>query len=117
MGLFNFKGLIKKYERYPPVYLKTAGSYGDDGEYNEEVTGEEEFNGAVVPLTFQELKEAENGEYRAEDRKLYCYRDFKTGEKIRHKGLIYRIDRKKDYSDFDDGLNIYYLVRSDNNRA
>lgn len=117
MGLFNFKGLIKKYERYPPVYLKTAGFYGDDGEYNEEVTSEEEFNGAVVPLTFQELKTAEDGEYRAEDRKLYCYRDFKAGEKIRHKGLVYRIDRKKDYSDFDDGLNIYYLVRSDNDRT
>jgi hypothetical protein len=115
MSIFNFKSLVKKYSKYPLFFIKTTGfyDYENGGEYKETVESKEEFEGAVTPLSTQELKYDENGKYKSEDKKLYCYKSFDTGDKIEHKGLIYTIDKKKDYSDFDDSLNIYYMLRSD----
>lgn len=115
MALFNFKNLVKKYSKAPVYFIKKSGfyDYKNGGEYKEIVESKEEFEGAVVPLSTQDLKYDENGRYKSEDRKLYCYKSFEVGDSIEHKGFIYTIDKKKDYSDFDDGLNIYFMVRSD----
>ncbi|MDO4719642.1 MAG: hypothetical protein Q4A78_03185 [Peptostreptococcaceae bacterium] len=116
MALFNFKALIARFGKHPPRMLVE-----EDGHYDYEHGGlyipgpvtEEEFEGAVVPLSAEELKYEENGKYGREDRKLYCYEAFEVGDRIRHKGLIYTVDKKKDYSDFDEALQIYFLVRGD----
>lgn len=116
MSLFNFKTLIKKYSKVPPIALiEQGGGYDCDngGEYVEGAVTKKHFEGAVVPLSGKELRYEENGTYSSEDRKLYCYEDFKTGQKIMHKEKTYTIDRKKDYSDFDDSLQIYFMKRSD----
>lgn len=115
MSLFNFKHLIAKYSSFPLKYIKTAGfyDYENGGEYKEKTKSEEEFEGSVVPLSKQELKYAENGRYKKEDRKLYCYKDMEIGGKVEFKGRCYTIDKRKDYSDFDPGLFIYVLVRGD----
>lgn len=115
MSLFNFKELVKKYSKYPPKAIIQNGyyDYENGGEYVEESIQKQEFEGAVVPLSSQELKYEENGRYKSEDRKLYCYLNFEVGSKIEFKNHIFTIDKKKDYSDFDEDLNIYYLVRSD----
>ena len=108
IGLFNFKRLVDKYSKIKPFALIENG-----GEYTKGSISKQEFDGAVVPLSMQELRYEENGKYKSEDRKLYCYKQFETGDKIEHKNHVYTVDKKKDYSDFDDNLNIYYLVRSD----
>lgn len=116
MGLFNFKYLVNRYSKIKPVALIENGGYYDyenGGEYVKGSIAKEEFEGAVVPFSTQELKYEENGRYKSEDRKLYCYRHFEVGDKIEHKNYVFTVDKKKDYSDFDDKLNIYYLVRSD----
>ncbi len=116
MGLFNFKALVKKFGLSLPVKLTHTGGYFDfenGGVYVEGNIDSVEFNGVVVPLSSDDLKFDDSGKYGKEDRKLYCYEDFELGDKIMHKGNIFTIDSKKDYSDFDDDLNIYYLVRSD----
>lgn len=84
------------------------------GVYKEEIVEKKEFEAAVVPLSTSELKYEENGHYSKQDRKMYCYENFKPGEKIEYKSFVYTIDKEKDYSDFDENLKIYYLVRSDN---
>ena len=33
--------------------------------------------------------------------------------KIKHKDIVYTIDKRKDYADFDSGLIIYIVVRGD----
>lgn len=116
MSIFNFNSLIKKYSKVPPIALIEQGgyyNYDDGGEYVKGNITKKEFEGAVVPLSGKELRYEENGTYSSEDRKLYCYEDFKTGQKIMHKENIYTIDKRKDYSDFDKGLNIYFMKRSD----
>lgn len=116
MGLFNFKNLIRKFGKYPPVKIITQEGYYDydnGGVFVKGSSTEEEFEGAVVPLSTSDLKFEENGRYKKEDKKLYCYEHFEVADKIRHKGFVYMIDQKKDYSDFDDNLSIYYMVRSD----
>ena len=116
IGLFNFKRLVDKYSKIKPAALIENGGYYDyenGGEYTKGNILKQEFDGAVVPLSMQELRYEENGKYKSEDRKLYCYKQFETGDKIEHKNHVYTVDKKKDYSDFDDNLNIYYLVRSD----
>lgn len=114
MAIFNFKALIKRYSKYPPFYIKKSGYYDYEhgGEYKQTIDSKQEFEGAVVPLSTQELRYDENGKYKKEDKKLYCYHSFEVGDTIEHKGFVYTIDKKKDYSDFDDNLNIYYMVRS-----
>lgn len=114
MAIFNFKALIKKYGKYHPFYIIRSGYYDYEhgGEYKQTIGSKQEFEGAVVPLSTQELKYDENGKYKSEDKKLYCYHSFEVGDTIEHKGYTYTIDKKKDYSDFDDNLNIYYMVRS-----
>lgn len=116
MGLFNFKSLIRKFGKYPPIKIVEQDGhydYENGGIYVNGPSTEEEFEGAVVPFSTSDLKFEENGRYKKEDRKLYCYEHFEVGDKIRHKGLVYMVDQKKDYSDFDDALGIYYIVRGD----
>ncbi|MGP1567976.1 MAG: hypothetical protein ACTTHM_04610 [Peptoanaerobacter stomatis] len=114
--LFDFKKLVQKFSKTPPIMLIEQGGYYDyenGGEYVQGTITKKEFEGAIVPLSYQELKYEENGRYKSEDRKLYCYKHFEIGDKIEHKKHIFTIDKKKDYSDFDENLHIYYLIRSD----
>lgn len=116
MGLFDFKGLIKRFGLHPPSLLVSSGGYFDyenGGVYVEGSITLEEFNGAVVPLSPDDLKFEDAGKYNKQDRKLYCYEDFEVGAKVKHKGDVFTIDQRKDYADFADGLRIYYMVRSD----
>ena len=116
MGLFDFKGLVRRFGLYPPIKLIETGGYFDyenGGVYVKGEITQEEFEGAIVPLSPDDLKFEEAGKYSKEDKKLYCYEYFEVGSKIKHKGYVFTIDQKKDYSDFDDKLSIYYMVRSD----
>lgn len=98
------------FEREPGKYNYEKGGIYEDGEEIEIL-----FSGAVVPLTNQDLKFAENGAYKAEDRKLYCYQDFPLGIRVKHKGLFYKVAERKDYADFANGLFIYFLKRQGGN--
>lgn len=114
--MFNFKRLIKKYSKHP-VYLLREGEghhdYGQGGLWVPGETEEVEIEGAVVPLSNEDLKFDEGGTYNQEDRKLYCYQEISKGEKIKHKDKIYTVLERKDYTDFDDGLYIYFIKRGE----
>lgn len=113
--MFDFKALIQRFSKDKVYLLREVGSYDyeNGGEYVRKQITEEQIEGAVVPLSMQDLKVAENGRYKKEDRKLYCYRTLNIGEKIRHKERIYIVNQMKDYGDFDDELHIYYIVRGE----
>lgn len=116
MGIFNFKALIKKFGKINPIAIIKTGGYYDyknGGQYVQGEITKVEFTGAVTPLSKNELRFEENGTFTSEDRKLYCYEDFSTGQKIEHKGNTYTIKSKKDYSDFDDNLHIYFMKKGD----
>ena len=113
--MFNFKRLIKKYSKEPVYILRETEGYYDWEQGGIWVPGGEEeieIEGAVVPLSNEDLQFDEGGTYNFEDRKLYCYEDIDKGEKIKHKEKIYTVMEKKDYSDFDEGLSIYFLKRA-----
>ena len=112
--MYNFKRLIRKYSKNPVYYMQETGGhydYSQGGIWVEGTVDAMEFEGAVVPLSNQDLKYDEGGTYTAQDRKLYTYITFDTGQKIKHKGLEYTIQEKRDYEDFGEGLNIYFMRR------
>lgn len=120
--MFNFKRLVKKYSKYPAYLLKETQGYNDYSKGGVWVHGEIEeieIEGAVVPLSNEDLKFDEGGTYDFEDRKLYCYKEISKGEKIKHKDKIYRVLERKPYGDFDegdledDGLFIYFIKRGE----
>ncbi|MGJ0848185.1 hypothetical protein ACR77J_15955 [Tissierella praeacuta] len=117
--MYNFKRLISKYSKAPAFILKETEGYRDPNNGGVWVPGKVEEvlieDGAVAPLSNEDLQFDEGGTYNVEDRKLYCYEDISTGTKIKHKEKIYTVLEKKDYSDFDNELYIYFIKRGDSN--
>ena len=114
--MYDFKALVKKYSKVLPYILtESAGhyDYSAGGEWVPGVQAWVQFEGAVVPFNREDLPYDENGTYTIEDKKLYTYQDFKKGAKVKHKDIIYTIDKRKDYADFDSSLIIYIAVRGD----
>ncbi len=114
MSNFNFKNLIKKYGKNP-VYLKseTAGHYDYEagGIWVPGTTTYVTFEGAVVPLSNEDLKYDSGGTYSAEDKKLYSYQAINKGQMVKWKDTLYTINMVKGYEDFDTGLFIYVMQR------
>ena len=113
--MYNFKRLISKYSKTPFFIVEETGGhydYSQGGIWVEGTLTETEQEGAVVPLTNNDLQYDENGTYTTQDKKIYTYNDYEKGQKIKHKNVFYTIQEKRDYIDFDDGLNIYWARRS-----
>lgn len=72
------------------------------------------FQGAILPLSFEDMKFNTGGTYTTEDKKLYATIDLKKGDKVVHNGIEYSVLQKKDYTQFGNGLFIYILKRGDN---
>lgn len=123
MGLFNFKALVDKFQtgrvlamiREPDIYDDRTGL---------PIEGKKTFvqlsKFAIVPLSNADLANDEGGMYSRDDRKLYTYQYLPKGTYICNwqkngSKKYYRIMELKDYSDFDEGLFIYTLKRSDRN--
>ena len=114
--MFNFKRLVKKYSKYPVYLLEETEGYYDPSKGGEWVEGKIEkrqIEGAVVPLSNEDLRYDQGGTYSFEDRKLYCYVDIAKGEKIKHKEKDYTVLERRDYSDFDAELRIYFIKRGE----
>lgn len=113
--MYSFKRLIKKYSKVPAFVIEEKDGYTDYEQGGIYVPGTIEKvlieNGAIVPLSTQDLEYGEGGTYTKEDRKLYCYVNLVKGTKIEHKGLNYTIQGNLDYGDFDIGLCIYIIKR------
>ena len=106
--------MVKKYSKEPVYILRETEGYHDyskGGIWVPGVIEEVEIEGAVVPLTNEDLRFDEGGTYNFEDRKLYCYEEMDKGEKVKHKDKVYTVLERKDYSDFDEGLFIYFIKR------
>lgn len=112
--MFNFERLISRYSKFPVFLLREAEGYFNyeaGGVWTPGIVEEISIKGAVVPLSNSDLKYDEGGSYSIGDYKLYTYTDIALGEKVRCKDKEYTVQEKKDYSDFDIGLNIYFIKR------
>lgn len=95
------------------MVVETGGfyDYANGGMWQEGNTNLVEKQGATVPLTNQDLQYDENGTYTTEDRKIYTYEDMVKGDIIEYDDMRYTIQEKKDYSEYDDGLYLYWARR------
>ena len=112
--MFNFERLIKKYSKFPVTFKKHGQGYYDYKNGGVWVKGPEEIieiEGAIVPLSNAELNYDGGGSYSSEDRKLYTYTNISLNTKVTHKEREYTVNESKDYTDFDDGLNVYFMKR------
>ena len=112
--MFNFKRLIKKYSKAPITIKKYEEGYHDYENGGVWVKGEPiiiGIEGAVVPLSNSDFNYDEGGTYSSEDRKIYTYTEIALGSKVTHKETEYTIQEGKDYTDFDNGLNLYFMKR------
>ena len=121
-SLYNFKRLISKYTQG-----KTQAIIEQEGHYDMENGGQyvegktemiELIPAAVVPLSDDDLKFDEAGTYNDDSMKMYCYKYLEKSTKIKYEkndGRIYyfTILSKRDYSDYDKDLQIYYMRRAD----
>ena len=113
--MYKFKRLIKKYSKVPVYQIEEGEGFRDPNNGGQWVEGVPQEilieDGAVVPLSNNDITFDEGGTYTAEDRKLYCYIELKKGTKVKHKGRSYTILEDRDYTDFDVNLRIYFLKR------
>lgn len=121
--MFDFKYLIAKYTKGSTYLIDTSEGHYDPYQAGKYIEGETKFiklePAAIVPLSNDDLKFVEGGVVSSDNRKLYCYRRIKKGAYIVNimddkTKSTYRIMSEKDYSDFDKGLHIYMLERTDN---
>lgn len=113
---YNFKRLIQKYAKSPVYILKEKRGHRNPYDGGVWVPGkikEIAIEGAVVPLSNEDLKYDEGGTYNTEDRKLYCYKDVALGTKIKHNDNIYTVLERRDYAEHAEGLYIYFIKRGD----
>ena len=113
---YSFKRLIQKYAKSPVCVLEKGQGYRDPYNGGVWVPGETagtEIEGAVVPLSNEDLKYDEGGTYNTEDRKLYCYKDVALGTKIKHNDNIYTVLERRGYAEHAGGLYIYFMKRGD----
>lgn len=119
MSLFNFKSLIDKYMTGYVAVIKNHGFYDESsGDWKDEKEEVELDRFAIVPISRDELRFDSGGTYNHDTRKLYCYEKFKKGDEVintMEDGTTrkYKVLSISDYSDFDEGLLIYYLERTD----
>lgn len=73
---------------------------------------------AIVSITDEDLKADLGGKFNHDTRKLYCYKKLNKGDKVKNtmnngETRVYTVLAVEDKSDFDRGLYIYFLERSD----
>lgn len=119
MTLFNFKSLVNAYMTGHVVVIQDKGYYDEtSGDYIEDNEDIELELFAIVPLSRDELRFDSGGTYNHDSRKLYCYRRLNKADKVINtmddgSTRSYKILSIEDYSDFDKGLCICYLERTD----
>lgn len=118
--MFDFKRLIKMYSKSPIYFLREEEGYHDPKQGGKWIEGTPEevlIEGAIVPLSNEDLRYDEGGTYTTADRKIYCYTKMEKGQKIKNKEKTYTVLSDKPYEDFDtgepDGLYIYIIRRGD----
>lgn len=94
------------------IHISYTGSHRDYDNGGVEVYDEvveTPFEGAVLPLSYKDLKYDTGGTYTVKDQKLYTYKSFEEGEKVTYEGTDYTIQQGKDHSRFGGGLQIYIM--------
>lgn len=121
-NLFDFKNLVGRYAQGKTQAIVEKEGYYDmanGGQYVEGKTETIELTpAAVVPLSDGDLKFSEAGTYSDDSMKMYCYQYLEKSTRIKYvknDGRIYyfTILSNRDYSDYDKGLQIYYMRRAD----
>lgn len=118
--MFDFRELVKDFslvQVYKIEKTECHYDYTQGGIWIEGIETEVEIDGAVVPLTTQDvdrLDYRDNLAYVRNSRKLYTHTELNLNDKVKHKGKVYTIQDKKGYEDFDIGLGIYIIRRNDN---
>ena len=110
--MYNFKSLIKKYGKVKPLKKTVTGGfydYDNGGIWVEGGVDWTEFEGAVAPIDQNLIKDSLD--YTVDDKKLYTYEGLEPGQKVKHKDVEYTLMSFKDYSDFDESLQIFVMKR------
>lgn len=123
MGLFDFKDLVKKYKTGIVAAQVREPDYYDEAN-GLPIKGKARLiqleNFAIVPLSNTDFANDDGGFYSRDDRKLYTYVYLPKGTVLMNRQKngsrkFYKVMEVRDYSDFDEGLFIYHLKRSDRN--
>ncbi|MCM3413524.1 hypothetical protein [Metabacillus litoralis] len=104
---FEFADFVDEFKVNFVAYEQSKGHWLDSGKW---VEGEEtpvEMVGIMLPLSQNDLRQAENGEFSVKDKKIYTTGQLSLGQKVEYKGDKYTIQSFKDYSDYAD-VYIYY---------
>ena len=93
--------------------VKTDGAYGINGIW---INGAEDiidFQGAILPLSTNDLKFEANGTHFADSEKLSTYTILKNGQYIiDSEGERFQVQSTKPYNPYASSLNIYYIRRA-----
>lgn len=121
-SLYNFKKLVGKYTQGKTQAVIEQEGYYDMENGGQYVEGKTEtvdlIPAAVVPLSDDDLKFDEAGTYNDDNMKMYCYKHLEKSTKVKYEKndrriYYFTILSKRDYSDYDKDLQIYYMRRVD----
>jgi hypothetical protein len=95
------------------VILKTGGGFSETtGIYEDGTTSNNNFIGAIFPLSMDDMQFDKGGTYSKNTAKLYTYNLFQNGQEILDNNNVrFRILQSKDYTPYAGRLNIYYINR------
>lgn len=114
--MYNFKRLINLYKTDKLYKLTQKQYYNEFGELIKDTTEKEHMFGAVTPIKPEEVQFLDGGVSQHNIKKVYCYEDFKLGEKLLYDEEEYTIINKLDYHEHDKGLVIYYMERGETSK-
>ncbi|MDD5484056.1 MAG: hypothetical protein PHP98_10500 [Kiritimatiellae bacterium] len=107
----DFKQFLRRYETVVAIISNPDGTWSEDGKFAPGEEKTEIVRGAILPLSGDELQQAEGGAYTANDRKLYIHRRLVQGQEVEARGVRYLVRAEKDYSAYASGLRVYILAR------
>lgn len=104
---FEFADFVDEFRVSFEVITEAAGQYATNGQWIDGAETRAQHDGIILPLSEDELRRADNGQYTERDRKVYTTRELQNGAVIEYKEKRFTINRAKDYSDYSD-IFIYY---------
>ena len=108
----SYKKMLKRYSRPVKLLSHICGDYeADTGKWVRGMDAEENIIAPVTPLSDDDLRQGEGGEYTSEDRRLYLHQKVDMGTMVEVDGVRYKVSAEKDYACFANGLRVYIMTR------
>jgi hypothetical protein len=123
---FSMFTVIREYMKPYEAKNANTGEYDDAGLFIPGTSEWQEYEGAVTPLTAEQLQADTTGVYTHQDRNLFTFTGHEIGTLIRYRGIDYKVHSKQDKNEFvqnadltsgDEGELYAYILKAEGRQS